>query len=199
MCSLVTFVILIDKKTGSEALNFKFREQTYTLDHPFSCSAACGWRLGRCFQSTGRLTVKKRHLKGDMKTRARGNKQKIGSKRWCFMLQSWKARECVWMRSKSYLESHGIQHFPLLPLTWTDVPLCKIIVRGEYPLYLPGGDGRGRPQTPRRCARGCRAAPDPALKFPNHAALVAQLPALCAGIHRLGQEDSPGLGAALHL
>ena len=102
----------------------------------------------------------------------------------------------------SYLESQSIQHFSLLPLTWADVPLREVIVPGQYPLYLSGGGGCGRPQTPGCCGgggRGCRAVSDPALKFPNHAALAAHTPARCARIHRLGQEDPPGPGAALHL
>lgn len=33
-------------------------------------------------------------------------------------------------KNRSYLHSQGIQHFSFLPLTWTDVPLCKIIMSG---------------------------------------------------------------------
>lgn len=102
-------------------------------------------------------------------------------------------------KKQSYLESQNIQHVSLLPLTWADVALCKIIMPGQNPLYLPGGGGRGRPQSPGCCCEGCAAVSDLALKFPNHAALIAQMPARCAGIHRLGQKDPPGLGAALHL
>ena len=100
----------------------------------------------------------------------------------------------------SYLQPQDVQHFSLLPLTWPDVPLREVIMPGEDPLDLSGAGGRGGAQSPGRGAQSPgRGAQSPGPKSPHHAALVTQMPARRAGAHRPGQEQPPGLGAALHL
>lgn len=67
---------------------------------------------------------------------------------------------------KSHLQSKSIQHFSLLPLTWTDVPLGEVVMSGQDPLDLSGGENRRSPDAPHR--QGCCfALADPRLKFPN--------------------------------
>ena len=48
----------------------------------------------------------------------------------------------------SYLQPQRVQHLPLLPLTWADVPLGEVVVPGQHPINLPGGPARGGPKTP---------------------------------------------------
>ena len=82
----------------------------------------------------------------------------------------------------SYLQPQNVQHLPLLPLTWADVPLGEVVVPGQHPIDLPGGPARGGPEAPDRGGpeapeRRSPDAPDrgsarltghdPARKFPN--------------------------------
>ena len=74
----------------------------------------------------------------------------------------------------SYLQPQSVQHLPLLPLTWADVPLGEVVVPWQHPIDLPGGPARGGPEatdrgSPEAPDRGSArlAGLDPTRKFPN--------------------------------